>query len=191
MRSDVTPTTHHAQQRIGALGRRWPAAVGAAAAIAMVLDGGGREGLTTVVLIAVSCYLAAAVTGRPWMAWAWIVPGSLLVVASRALDVAPLLVHGAAAVALVVVGLVRGASRPALARQTAGFVGYGLLVVAALALPPGPGLVLAALALIGHAGWDVWHLRRHRDEISPSLAEACVVLDVLFGVVTLVLAVVI
>jgi TRAP-type C4-dicarboxylate transport system permease small subunit len=68
---------------------------------------------------------------------------------------------------------------------------YGALVLVALALPPGAGLVVAALALLGHGAWDVWHLRRHRDQVSPSLAEACVALDVPAGLAVLALAVVV
>ena len=72
--------------------------------------------------------------------------------------------------------------------QTAGLVAYGVLVLVALAIAPGAGLVLAALTLIGHGAWDLWHLRRHRDQVSPSLAEACVALDVPAGLAVLALA---
>ncbi len=165
--------------RLIALARRWPLAVGALAALAIVLTGGaGRDDLALVGTIAVSCYLAAAAFSRPWMAWAWIVPASVLVVVARLLEVSPVLAAGVVSVALVVVGIVRGASRPELALQTAGLVGYGVLVLTALALGPGPGLIVAALALLGHGMWDVWHLLRHRGVVSPSLAEACVALDV-------------
>jgi hypothetical protein len=34
--------------------------------------------------------------------------------------------------------------------------------------------------------WDLWHLRRHRDVVSPSLTEACVALDVPLGLAVLV-----
>ena len=57
----------------------------------------------------------------------------------------------------------------------------------ALLLSPGVGLVLAALTLIAHGVWDVWHLRSHRDTVSPSLAEFCVALDVPLGLAVLVL----
>ncbi|WP_433787695.1 hypothetical protein ACQPX6_12790 [Actinomycetospora sp. CA-101289] len=77
------------------------------------------------------------------------------------------------------------------ARQTAGLVLYGVLVLVALAIAPGGGLVLAALTLVGHGAWDLWHLRRHRDQVSPSMAEACVALDVPAGLAVLVLALVV
>jgi hypothetical protein len=98
------------------------------------------------------------------------------------------LVNGVAAVALLVVGVLRGVARTALGRQTVGLVVYGLLALLALALPPGPGLALAAVTLIGHGAWDLWHLRRHRDQVSPSLAEACMALDAPAGLAVLVLA---
>jgi hypothetical protein len=185
-------STETRPRRLPALVRRWPVAVGLLAAVALVLGGSAdREGVAMVVVIAVSCYLAAAAFGRPWMAWAWCAVATVLVVAARLLDVSPTLVNGLAAVALVVVGVVRGVARPALARQTAGLVLYGVLVLVALAIAPGAGLVLAALTLIGHGAWDLWHLRRHRDQVSPSMAEACVALDVPAGLAVLVLALVV
>jgi hypothetical protein len=168
---------------------RWPIAVGLLAAAAIVLGGPATAGhLAMVVVIAVSCYVAAAAFSRPWMAWVWVLAATVLVVVARLLDVSPVLVNGLAAVALLVVGVVRGAARPALARQSVGLVVYGLLVLLALAMTPGVGLVVAALTLIGHGAWDLWHLRRHRDQVSPSLAEACVALDVPAGLAVLALA---
>lgn len=186
-------TTHsaapHAHGPLAALARRWPVAVGLLAAAAIALSGpGSAADLAMVTVLAASCYVAAAAFARPWMAWVWVTVGSALVVVSRLLQISPTLVNAVAGVALVVVGVVRGVARPALARQTAGLVGYGLLSLVALALPPAPGLVLAALTLIGHGAWDLWHLRRHRDQVSPSLAEACVALDAPAGVAVLVLA---
>jgi len=179
-------------RRLAAVARRWPLAVGLLAAAALVLSGPATAAdLAMVVVIAVSCYVAAAAFSRPWMAWVWVLAGTVLVVAARLLDVSPVLVNGVAAVALIGVGVVRGVARPALARQTVGLVLYGLLVLLALAITPGAGLVLAALTLIGHGAWDLWHLRRHRDQVSPSLAEACVALDVPAGLAVLVLALVV
>ncbi|GAA4941400.1 hypothetical protein EV188_113120 [Actinomycetospora succinea] len=184
--SSHAPHTHGA---LGAVARRWPVAVGLLAAAAMVLAGPATAAdLAMVVVLAASCYVAAAAFSRPWMAWVWVAVGSVLVVASRLLAISPTLVNAVAGAALLVLGVVRGVARPALARQTAGFVVYGLLALVALALPPGPGLVLAALTLVGHGAWDLWHLRRHRDQVSPSLAEACVALDVPAGLAVLVLA---
>ncbi len=189
MSSNASTTAHSAGPgRLADIARRWPIAVGLLAAAALVLGGSTREDVAMVVVIAVSCYLAAVAFARPWMAWVWCLPASALVVVARVLDLSPVLVNGLAALVLLVVGVVRGVARPALARQTAGLVVYGVLVLVALAIAPGAGLVLAALTLIGHGAWDLWHLRRHRDQVSPSLAEACVALDVPAGLAVLVLA---
>jgi hypothetical protein len=97
---------------------------------------------------------------------------------------------GVTAVALVAVGLLRARTRPAVTLETAGLLLYGALAVLALLLAPAVGLVVVALTLIAHGVWDVWHLRRHRDLVSPSLAEACVALDVPLGLAVLVVALV-
>ncbi|MEJ2887059.1 hypothetical protein [Actinomycetospora aeridis] len=190
--STQAPHTHRVHgglAAIAAIARRWPIALGLLAAAASTLTGpNGAADLAMIVVIAASCYVAAAAFARPAAAWVWVVVASALVVAARLLDVSPLLVNLVAGTALVVLGIVRGVARPALARQTAGFVGYGLLALVALVLPPAPGLVLAAVTLMGHGVWDLWHLRRHRDQVPPPLAEACVALDVPAGLAVLVLA---
>ncbi|MFC5140809.1 hypothetical protein ACFPK1_21420 [Actinomycetospora rhizophila] len=170
-----------------ALLHRWPTAVGLLVALAAVLGGADRDGVATTVAVAASCYVAAAAFSLPWMAWAWIPIASVLAVGGGFLRVDPVVTTGAVVAVLVVVGLLRGASRPALTLETAGFLGYGVVVVVALLLSPGVGLVLAALTLVAHGVWDVWHLRRHRDTVSPSLAEFCVALDVPLGLAVLVL----
>lgn len=187
---DTAPGTTHARRSLlRALARRWPIAAGLLAAGASLLTGpDGAADLSLIVVIAASCYVAAAAFARPAMAWWWVAVATALVVASKVLDVSPVLVNVVAGSALVVVGVVLGVARPALARQTAGFVGYGLVALVALVLPPGPGLALAALTLMAHGAWDLWHLRRHRDEVPPALAEACVALDVPAGLAVLVLA---
>ncbi|GAA4861312.1 hypothetical protein GCM10023203_05870 [Actinomycetospora straminea] len=187
-------TTHPAHASDGsllrALARRWPIAVGLLAAAASVLTGpNSAADPALIVVIAASCYVAAAAFARPWTAWAWVGVATVLVVAARLLDVSPVLVNVVTGTALVVLGVVRGVARHALRRQTAGFVGYGLVALVALALPAGPGLVLAALTLMAHGVWDLWHLRRHRDQVPPALAEACIALDVPAGLAMLVLAV--
>jgi len=62
--------------------------------------------------------------------------------------------------------------------------------MSALLLAPTVGLVVVALTFIGHGVWDLWHLRAHRDLVSPSLAEACVALDVPVGLAVLIAVVV-
>jgi hypothetical protein len=65
-------------------------------------------------------------------------------------------------------------------------VGYGGIALIGLALSPVVGAVLASLILMAHGVWDVIHYRRNA-VVSRSLAEACIVFDVLLGVATIVL----
>ena len=122
------------------------------------------------------------------MAWAWIPIGFVVVAAGRFVGLHPLVATGVTAVALVAVGLLRTRTRRVVTLETAGLLLYGALAVGALLLAPAVGLVVVALTLIAHGVWDVWHLRRHRDLVSPSLAEACIALDVPLGLAVLVVA---
>lgn len=176
--------------RASALLHRWPTAVGLLVAVAAVIGGADRDTVATTAAVAASCYVAAAAFSLPWMAWAWIPIASVLAVGGAFVALAPVATTGIVVALLVVVGLLRGAARPALTLETAGFLGYGVFVVLALVLAPGVGLVIASLTLIAHGVWDLWHLRRHRDVVPPSLAEFCVALDVPLGLLVLVLALV-
>jgi hypothetical protein len=109
------------------------------------------------------------------------------VVAGALIGIDPWFVLGGASVVLVVLGLMLGASRTALAAQSVAFVAYGGVAVAALALGPTAGAVLASLALMAHAIWDVIHYRRNA-VVPRSLAEACIFFDVPLGVAIIVLA---
>jgi hypothetical protein len=144
-----------------ALAHRWPTALGALAALGMILGDPDRTAVALVVAIATTCYVAAAVFARPWMAWAWIPLAFVVVVAGKLVDLEPMVTTGAAAAALVVVGLARSTTRPAVTLETAGLLGYGAFAAGALLLAPAVGLVVVALTLIAHGIWDVWHLRRH------------------------------
>jgi hypothetical protein len=132
--------------------RRWPSALGLAiAALQLALDP-DTETVATVIGVAVLCYLAAAAVDRRWVAWAGCVVVSLLLVASQAIGVAWWAVGGTVALALVVAGLLLGVPRAPLTAQTATLIAYGDVAVAALFLAPRGGLVLAGVALAGHAG---------------------------------------
>ena len=84
------------------------------------------------------------------------------------------------------VGLVARGSRTALAAQSLALVAYGGIALIGLALSPSVGAVLASLTLMAHAVWDVIHYRRNA-VVSRSLAEACMVFDVLLGLAAMVL----
>ena len=92
----------------------------------------------------------------------------------------------AASVVLVVVGLLRRASRPALTTQSLAMLGYGGVAMIALVLVPVAGAVLASLSLIAHAVWDLIHYRRNA-VVPRSLAEFCMFFDVPLGAAVVVL----
>ena len=183
-------TTHTSSPRpsvrFAALVHRWPSAVGVLAAAGLFLAGADRVSVALVVAIAATCYVAAAAFSLPWMAWAWIPLSFVVVLAGVLVELDPLVATAGAAAVLVVVGLLRGALRPALTLEAAGLLLYGSIAVGALLLAPTAGLVVVAVTLVAHGIWDLWHLRRHRDLVSPSLSEACVALDVPLGLAVLV-----
>ena len=176
------------------LRHRWPTLLGLVVAAVALLVGADRDTVAMTATAAAACYLAAAAFSLPWMAWAWIPIASVLALGGVLLGFSPVATTAAVALVLVAIGLLRGAARPTLTRETAGFVGFAAFAVASLALSPRLGLVVAAVTLIGHGAWDLWHLRAHRRGhpavVSPSLAECCVALDVPLGLGVLVLAVV-
>ena len=183
-------TTHTTSSRLGTLVHRWPSAVGLVAAVALFLTGMDRASVAVAVAAAATCYVAAAAFALPWMAWAWIPMSVVVVTAGAVAGVDPLVATAGSAAVLVVLGLVRGTARPALTLELAGLLLYGAFAVGALLLSPTAGLVVVAVTLVAHGIWDLWHLRRHRDVVSPSLAEACVALDVPLGLAVLVAALV-
>ena len=169
--------------------RHWPIALGLAAAAFQLATGVDRDSVAITVTVATLCYLGAAATGRPWVAWAGVPAGSAVVVISELASLTWWVGIGIAALALVVVGRFRGASRPVVTAQTLALVGYGGLAVAALFVAPRAGLALAGVALAAHAAWDLEHYRR--DVVVPrSLSEFCMLLDVPLGVGAIVLAIV-
>lgn len=163
-----------------ALRRRWPAALGLAAAVVVLATGADRETLAIVVGVATLCYLAAAVSGRRWMAWVAVLGASVVVAASEVTGLPWWIGMGAVALGLVVVGLLTRVPLATLGAQTAALLGYGGLAVVALYLAPQAGPVLAGLVLAGHGVWDLVHYRRDR-VVSRSLAEFCMLLDVPLG----------
>lgn len=89
--------------------------------------------------------------------------------------------------AVVALGCVVGARRPPVLRQAAALVAFGGVALVALALSPTAALVVGGLGLAAHGAWDAWHLAR-REVVSRCLAAACLVLDLLLGLGTVLLA---
>ncbi|MEU0952542.1 hypothetical protein ABZ353_09320 [Streptomyces niveus] len=168
--------------------RRWPTALGLAAVAAQFATGVERESLSVVVCVACLCYLAAAASGRPGVAWPAIAGGSLVVVAAELAGLPWWSGVAGTALILVVLGLVTRVPRPALTAQTVALAGFGAVALVALAVAPRLGLALAGLGLAAHGLWDVAHYRR--DAVVPrSLSEFCLVLDVPLGLGAVALAV--
>jgi hypothetical protein len=185
--STTQPATAPADaHRATAFWRRWPIVLGLLAAAVAFLAGGDRDTVITALFVALTCYLAAAALDRPWVAWAAVPIASVAVTAGRFLDIDPWFVIGGASIALVVVGLLRHAARPALTAQSLAMLGYGGAAVLALAVSPVVGAVLASLALITHAIWDVLHYRRNA-VVPRSLSEFCMFFDVPLGVAVIIL----
>lgn len=185
--STTQPATAPASApRATALWRRWPIALGLLATALAFLAGGDRDTVITVLLVALTCYLAAAALDRPWVAWAAVPIASVAVTVGQFLDIDPWFVIGGASVVLIVVGLLRRASQPALTAQSLAMLGFGGAAVLALVFSPVVGAVLASLALIAHAVWDVVHYRRNA-VVPRSLAEFCMFFDVPLGVAVIVL----
>ncbi|GAA5134566.1 hypothetical protein [Pseudonocardia adelaidensis] len=171
--------------RLGrALLRRWPTVVGLLAAVGVLLAGADRMTVGLIVAVATTCYLAAAALRRAWVSWVAI-PGSVVaIVLGGSLGQPPMTTLAVVAGVLVVVGLMARASRQVLTAQTAALLAYGALVVTGLAIAPTAGLVVVAGTLVAHAAWDAVHLQR-KAVVSASLAEFCIVLDVLVGAAAL------
>jgi hypothetical protein len=173
-------------QRVRALWRRWPIFLGLLAAALAVFTGGDRATVITTLFVALSCYLAAAALDRGWVAWAAVPIAIAAVTAGQFLNIDPWFVIGGASVVLIVVGLLRPASQPALTAQSLAMLGYGAAAVLALAFSPVVGAVLASLALIAHAIWDVLHYRKNA-VVPRSLAEFCMFFDIPLGIAVIVL----
>lgn len=185
-----------ARSRLGALGRRWPTALGLAVAALGVYElvgGTSAEGVEQALIIAIPVlvYLAAAVLDRPRSAWPVAIGTTALVFGMSMFDIEPVLGLAAVSGVVLVVGIVqrlwRGVGMPD-TRQIVGALGFGTAAVLALYVAPTLGGFLVGLGLVGHAAWDVYHYRRDM-VVVRSLAEFCAVLDLLVGTAVIVLTV--
>ncbi len=167
---------------------RWPTALGLAAAGVALAGDAGPETAALTVCVAALCYLGAAALGRPWIAWAGVPGGTAVVVVGELAGATWWAALAVAALALLAAGSASRTRRPATAAQAAAAVGFGVPAVAAvLLLAPRAGLVVAGVALAGHAVWDLVHLCRGR-VVPRSLAEFCIALDVPLGLGLVLLA---
>jgi hypothetical protein len=183
---DGAPHAHQTSDRrrwADVLMHRWPTALGIALAALAAYDmEDGLEFATLTALLAL-VYLGAAALDRRWSAWVLLVAGVALTNLVPSISgVDPSVVLLAAAPVFLVLGVVRGQLRKpgGLPLQTAGMLAFGSIVLVALYVDPDLGGNLVAFALIGHAGWDAYHLLRNR-VVPRSYAEFCIFVDLLLG----------
>jgi hypothetical protein len=170
------------------IGRRWPTALGLAAAAAggyELIGGTAAAGVEQAVFIAVPVlvYLTAAVIDRPSSAWPVAILATIVIFAMVAFGIEPVLGLAAASAVVLVLGLTRrlwrGGDVPATG-QIVGALGFGAVAVLALYMIPTLGALVVGLGLLGHAAWDAFHYRRDI-VVVRSLAEWCAVLDLFLG----------
>jgi hypothetical protein len=154
----------------------WPSLLGLAAAIGIAFVGD----VPAVILVCAAIYLLAAVVGSAGSAWIGFLASFPIIglgIALRSPWLA-LAVIGAASVVLAVIGAVRGSWRSADGRRQllAVPVFAAIAVTAAVLDAPFWFALIAAVGLIGHGAWDVWHHRRGA-VVSRPYAEFCAVLD--------------
>jgi len=189
MNAPTAGTTQVQESRWRAVLHRWPSGLGLAVAGVQLATGADRDTVAIVVTVATLCYLGAAALGRPWIAWAGVAGGSLVVAASELIGWPWWAGLGAVALVLVIVGLLGRVPRPTLTAQTAALLGYGGLAVAALYFAPRLGLAMAGVVLAGHGVWDFIHYRRNK-VVPRSLSEFCMLLDVPLGAGAVLLAII-
>ena len=157
----------------------WPVLAGATIGLGTAYGSTGPD-VAPVVVASGFIYLAAAALGRPRAAWpAFLVTFVLIGVktAVPSFDPTPWLL-GVAAV-LLGLGIARGRTRPpwGLPLQAVAMVVTGVAALVAGFVETGYAAGLVAVALLGHAVWDAFHLARRR-VVVPSFALFCLVLDV-------------
>jgi hypothetical protein len=185
--TDESPRAHQAPERrrwTDVLMHRWPTALGIAVAALAAFDlQDGLEFAALTVLMAL-VYLGAAALDRRWSAWVVLLAGLLptfFIHSNSGIDPSVVLLLAAAPV-LLVLGVARGLwRRPGgLPLQTVGMLAFGSTVLVALYVDPDLSGKLVVIAILGHAGWDAYHLLRNR-VVPRSYAEFCAVVDLLLG----------
>lgn len=177
------PTTTRQTSTTPLWRRAWPAA------LAVVVAAGTAYGLTDgrdaapVVAASGLIYLAAAATGRRWMAWIGFAVTFALITLDKlaGVDAVPWVL--ALAVAMLLAGLATRRTGPwwSLPLQTAAMIVLGVIALLSMRADATAGGLLVAAALLGHSAWDVVHHRTGR-VVDHSLAQFCAVLDVLVAV---------
>lgn len=186
---DETTNRSGPSSRVPALTRhllaRWPSVLGLLALLSNLPDPDAHL-VAMIIILAATCYLAAAAVGSQRSVWVMVVVVSVIVVGARVAGLDPTVMVLIAGAGFAAYGFVRrtGEGRKEVGRQTVGFVGFSALALTAMMVTPTLALYLAAVAALGHTVWDVIHHVRDR-AVARSLAEACFVLDLGLGVALL------
>jgi hypothetical protein len=186
--ADDPPHAHPDGRRwTSVLAHRWPTALGVAVAALTVFDLRGGTELAALTMLMPVVYLGAAALDRRRFAWIVLLAGvAVLTAVPSSSELVPSVGFLAAALVFFVVGAARGELRRpgGLAFQTVGVLAFGPIVLAALYVDADLGGFLVAIALLGHAAWDVHHYLRDR-VVARSYAEWCAVVDLLAGAAVL------
>lgn len=192
--TNLDPHAHpHPSGRAAAIGghllARWPSVLGLLALLANNTDGADPHVTAMIIIIAATCYLAAAAVGSRRSGWLMVALVSVAVVLAELTGLDPtatVLVLGAG---FAIFGLLRrtGADRREVGLQALAFISFSAIALTAMMSSPTLALYLAATASLGHTVWDVVHFIRDK-VVSRSLTEACFVLDLGLGIALLLTA---
>ncbi|MFF0307096.1 hypothetical protein ACFYSC_06695 [Streptosporangium sp. NPDC004379] len=165
-----------------AFARRWPTWLAIAVAAVLVSDLGDGSEFSVILPLLAAGYLTVTVIGRPGLTWSVIIAFTAVVVLTRMIGVDPRPVLIAAAFLAAAAGLANGRLRGTGLRAAQLPVALGCVAVAlgAAYLSPDLGLFLMAAGLLGHGVGDAFLWRDGR-VVARSLAEWCVVFDVIVG----------
>lgn len=191
--NDTHASTTHAgpsqPTRLASFGRhllaRWPSVLGLLALLTDLPDPDPHL-VAMIIILAATCYLAAAAVGSQRSVWVMVLVVSAVVVLARLAGLDPTVVTLVTAAGFAVFGFVRhaGQARREVGIQTLGFVGFSVLALTAMMATPALALYLAAAAALGHTVWDVVHYVRDK-AVARSMTEACFVLDTGLGLALL------
>jgi hypothetical protein len=167
----------------------WPSFAGGgfAAFVALDMFRGGERGHELAPIVAASglVYLAAAALQKPSTAWPVFFISVVVITAAKigVTGFEATWVLLALAALFAGYGLLRGATRPVggLPLQTIAMTAFGAVAAIALYVNEVSGAYLVAAALLAHAAWDAYHHWTNR-VVSRSMAEFCLVLDVMLAV---------
>jgi hypothetical protein len=176
------------------LARRWPTALALAAVAGCCvlvfrrsLDVEFAAGVATMMGV----YPAAYAIGKPAAAWPAFGVLVLVALGFMALGVEVGLGMTAVLVLLWLCALARGLARDGrwFGIETAGVFAFGGITIAALAVDPRLGGVLAGVGWFAHGLWDAYHFAHDR-VVNRPWSEMCAVVDIPVGLLLLVVSLV-